>query len=73
MALFSFKTNSIMTIRDKNFGNFDRFFAEISFFGAGGKEIQVEKAFEKKSWKNREKSEKSDFFPKKSDFSRNFG
>ena len=42
--------------RDKNFRNFDRFFAEISFFGAGGKEIKVEKSFEKKSWKNREKS-----------------
>ena len=54
--------------RNKNFGNFGRFLAEISFFGAGGKEIQVEKSFEKKSWKNREKSEKSDFFPKKSNF-----
>ena len=42
--------------RDKNFGNFGRFFVEISFFDAGGKEIQVEKSFEKKSWKNREKS-----------------
>ena len=58
--------------RDKNFGNFGRFFAEISSFGAGGKEIQVEKSFEKKSWKiakNRrffgEKSEKSDFFSEK--------
>ena len=33
--------------RDKNFGNFGRFFAEISFFDAGGKEIQVEKSFKK--------------------------
>ena len=70
----------MLSTRDKNFGNFDRFFTEISFFGAGGKEIQVEKSFEKnrgKIGKNRrffgEKSEKSDFFPKKSDFSRNLG
>ena len=59
--------------RDKNFRNFGRFLAEISFFGAGGKEIQVEKSFEKKSWKNREKSEKSDFFPEKIRFFSKFG
>ena len=66
-----------MVTRDKNFGNFGRNFAEILFFGAGGKEIQVEKSFEKKSWKNREKSpifrKNPIFFPKKSDFSRNLG
>ena len=58
--------------RDKNFGNFGRFFAEILFFGAGGKEIKVEKSFEKNRGKIAEnhqffgeKSEKSDFFPEK--------
>ena len=66
--------------RDKNFGKFGRFFAEISFFGAGGKEIQVEKSFEKKSWKNREKSPifrpkigKIRFFPEKIRFFPKFG
>ena len=55
--------------RDKNFGNFGRFFAEISFFGAGGKEIQVENRLKK----NCGKIGKIRFFPEKIRFFPKFG
>ena len=59
--------------RDKNFGNFDRFFVEISFFGAGGKEIQVEKSFEKKIVEKSRKIGKIRFFPENIRFFPKFG
>ena len=59
--------------RDKNFGNFGRFFAEISFFGAGGKEIQVEKSFAKKIVEKSRKIGKIRFFPEKIRFFSKFG
>ena len=63
----------MLSTRDKNFRNFDRFFAEISFFGAGGKEIQVEKSFEKKIVEKSGKIGKIRFFPKKIRFFPKFG
>ena len=58
-------------LKDKKIDFFGR------FFGFDGKDFRVEKSSAKKSVKNcrffGEKSEKSDIFPKKSDFSQNLG
>ena len=68
---------NVPTGKDKKIDFFGRFFDEKSVFDGAGKDFRVEKSSAKKSVKNHrffgEKSEKSDIFPKKSDFSRNLG
>ena len=63
-----------MLSKEKQNGNFGRFFGDFSVFGGSGKKNPWKKSTEKISAKNRrffaEKLKNSDIFPKKYDFSR---
>ena len=59
----------------KKIGNFGRFFGDFSVFGGSGKKNPWKKSTEKISASRffAEKSENSDIFPKKSNFSKKIG